>query len=140
MKSLRSNRRMKQSVGNKFGNDQQFRNDHQHKTRLYHDPLFDPRRRRSANVVASVGVSVLRRWTQFSEMSIQRINFTARFPRNSQAPTIQTSGQFCSDQSPRAMQSERCQTDALRSKATRRVYMRLHHKLTDNLKARQEEF
>jgi hypothetical protein len=34
-----------------------------------------------------------------------------------------------------------CQTDAhLRSKATRRVYMRLHRKLPDNLKARQEEF
>jgi len=31
------------------------------------------------------------------------------------------------------MQSERCQTDAhFRSKATRRVYMRLHHKLPDN--------
>jgi hypothetical protein len=64
------------------------------------------------------------------------------FPAINKLRTIRTSGQFCSDRSPGAMQSERCQTDAhFRSKATRRVYMRLHHKLPDNfLKARQEEF
>ena len=74
------------------------------------------------------------------EMSIQWINFRPVVPTIHRLQLFEQVINFAQTNRGGAMQSERCQTDALRSKATRRVYMRLHHKLTDNLKARQEEF